>query len=242
MISKENIVEFLVDLSVSQDYLDIDNDIVEKIATGVYQRIVANDTTFFGIPQSDTVMTHSIEDAPIRRAITMMVNTSKIAMGGRTGAEFAKAKKEYFYTNFRVCADTPLHTYNLLKNMDQFYMDEVFHSFLEEDMINSVYKNETVRNHLNESLLSRGIISNEKDADFYERLKVNVPSVFMYWVSIFFSDNTNYLTDLFISKMIEKVNKRDLDLSYYFDVFSHLDTPVSEDIDELTEDEVELMI
>jgi len=242
VISKENIIEFIIDCSTTQDYLDIDNDIVDKIATGIYQRIVSNDTTFFSLPMSETVMTHTIDDAPIRRAITMVINTSKLAMGGRSAMDFLQAKKDYFTGTYKLSADNPVALYNQFRNIDKYYEDEIFGKLTETGLLDTLYKNTTLLEKMNESLMARGILSDEKDATYFETIKNKLPNLYLLWISYFFSDNQEYLTDSLILKMIEKVNKRGLDLSYYYNIFSNLDERIEDDIDELTDEEVELLI
>lgn len=242
MISKEDIVNYLIDLSVNQDYLDMDNEVIDKIAVGVYQRVVSNDTVFFSLPMTDTVMTHSIDDAPIRRAITMVVNTSKLAMGNMPALEFAAAKKNYFTATAKMALDNPINVYNLLKNINRYYEEEVFSSLTSTGLLDTLYKNSNLLEKLNESALSRGVITEEKDAEYYEAIKNKLPNVYLLWAAHFFSVNQEYFTDALVLKMIEKANKRNMDLSYYFDVFINLDEEVEDDLDELTEDEIEFLI
>lgn len=241
MISREDILNCIIDLTTEQNYLDLDNDTIDTYATAIYQRVVNNDTTFFNLPFTDTVMTHSIEEKQIKRVISMSINTSKTAMGGRTALEFNNVKKDWFNSLFKMSADDPKKLYNAFNNISNLYEEENL-DYLETGLLDSIYTNPKLLEALNESLLSRAILFDEKESDYFAKIKKTLPKLYLYWCSLFFVDNPNYLTETLMRMTLEKMNIRNLDISYYYQLFDDLDREIEDDLDELTEEEIEFLL
>ena len=241
MISREDVLNYIIDLTTEQDYLDLDNDTIDSYATAIYQRVVNNDTTFFNLPFTDTVMTHSIDEKQIRRVISMSVNSSKSARGGRTVLEFNRVKKDWFNSLFKLALDDSKRLYNAFNNICNAYEEEN-KNYLETGLLDSIYTNPKLLGDLNESLLKRGILFDEKDSDYFEKIKKTLPKLYLYWCSLFFVDNPDYLTETLMRLTLEKINVRDLDVSYYYQLFDDLDETIEDDLDELTEEEIEFLL
>lgn len=240
MITREDVLNCIIDMTIAQDYLDLDNDAIDKIAAAIYQKIVNNDTVYFMLPLTDTVMSHSINEKKIKRAIATTINTSKIAMGDMPLKDFHNIKKEWFNSSIKAVADNQLYLYNILNNIYETYEEENMNYF-STGLLDTIHKTKIIDN-LNESLINRGIIFDEKDAEYFEKVRKNLPKLYLYWLALFFSDNQNYLTDALIRLSIEKVNLNNSDISFYFNVLDNLDAELEEDFDELTEEEIEFLI
>lgn len=242
MISKDNVLNAIIDLTAEQNYLDLDNDTIEKYATAIYQRVIANDTTFFGLPFTDTVSVHSIDEDKIRMAITVSINTSTTSRGNLSVSEFIKVKKDWYTSLFRLCADNPQNLYNAFLNIDKMFEDENLDGLLNTGLFNSIYTKKTLLEAMNEALLSRAIITEEKTATFFEDVKKALPKVYLYWSALFFIDNPNYLTNTLMTRILVALNVRYLDVSYFYELFTHVDNEIEDDIEELTEEEIELLL
>lgn len=242
MFTKDDILNKIIDLSAMEDYLDLDNETIENYATQISQRVQTNDTAFFGLQFSDIVARHSIEDKEIVRAITTAINTAKNAAGGMTQLEFINIKNDWFIQLFRNVADDPKSLYNALINIDERYHEENLDGLLQTGLFNTIYTNVKIREALNESLQARMIIEDDCDEKFFADVKEKFPKLFLYWISLLFVDNPNYLTEVLMKKIIEKLNVRNQDISYFYDIFEDSDREIEDDIDELTKEEVDMIL
>lgn len=242
MITKENLMEALVDMIAKYEFLDYPNNLVENVATFINSKIQANDTIYFEAPIHTTLSGYSVDDKIIKRKMMEILcnDTSLIKTISSSLSDFNKLKKDWFFALFNIAKEERESTYFMFSNLNNIVKEiDEYASILDTKLFDSLLTSPKMLGLLNKVLIDDGIISEEKGADYFKSIRENYEDLYLYWLSIFFSTEKEYFKEILIQKLIDAVNIKNKDISYFYEIFEEKEFP--EDLN-LTEEEIDIIL